>query len=204
MDDIVNQKDINKLIITDDIFAFINDKYGPPPNWTRPQGFISLSKIILAQQVSLTSANAHFLKLNEYLLEFTPTNVLNLTDEEMRNCHISRQKSKYLRALSSAIIKKHIKLEELQNLDYFEVKKQLTNIKGIGGWTADIYLMFCLKAKDIFPFGDVAVINAVKELCNAKTKEDLILLAEKWKPLRSLASYYFWHYYLKKRNRYSS
>lgn len=204
MDDIVNQKDIDKLIIIDDIFAFIDNKYGSPSNWTRPQGFISLSKIILEQQVSLASANAHFLKLNQYLPEFTPTNILNLTDEEMRNCYISRQKSKYLRALSSAIIKKHIKLEELQNLDYFEVKKQLTNIKGIGSWTADIYLMFCLKAKDIFPFGDVAVINAVKELCNAKTKKDLILQAERWRPLRSLASYYFWHYYLKKRNRSSS
>ncbi len=204
MNDIVNQKDIDKLIIIDDIFAFIDNKYGSPSNWTRPQGFISLSKIILEQQVSLASANAHFLKLNQYLPEFTPTNILNLTDEEMRNCYISRQKSKYLRALSSAIIKKHIKLEELQNLDYFEVKKQLTNIKGIGSWTADIYLMFCLKAKDIFPFGDVAVINAVKELCNAKTKKDLILQAERWRPLRSLASYYFWHYYLKKRNRSSS
>jgi len=204
MDDIVNQKDINKLIITDDIFAFIDNKYGSPPNWTRPQGFISLSKIILEQQVSLASANAHFLKLNQYLPEFTPTNILNLSDEEMRNCQISRQKSKYLRALSSAIIKKRLMLEELQNTDYFEVKKQLTEIKGIGDWTADIYLMFCLKAKDIFPFGDIAVINAVKELCNPQSKEDIILLAQKWRPLRSLASYYFWHYYLKKRNRSSS
>ena len=204
MNDIVNQKDINKLIITDDIFAFIDNKYGSPPNWTRPQGFISLSKIILEQQVSLASANAHFLKLNQYLPEFTPTNILNLSDEEMRNCQISRQKSKYLRALSSAIIKKRLMLEELQNTDYFEVKKQLTEIKGIGDWTADIYLMFCLKAKDIFPFGDIAVINAVKELCNPQSKEDIILLAQKWRPLRSLASYYFWHYYLKKRNRSSS
>jgi len=204
MDDIVNQKDINKLIITDDIFAFIDNKYGSPPNWTRPQGFISLSKIILEQQVSLASANAHFLKLNQYLPEFTPINILNLSDEEMRNCQISRQKSKYLRALSSAIIKKKLKLEELQNLDYFEVKKQLTKIKGIGDWTSDVYLMFCLKAKDIFPFGDIAVINTVKELCNPQSKEDIILLAQKWRPLRSLASYYFWHYYLKKRNRSSS
>jgi len=76
----------------------------PPPNWTRPQGFISLSKIILEQQVSLASANAHFLKLNKYLSEFTPINILNLTDEEMRNCHISRQKSQYLRALSDRLI----------------------------------------------------------------------------------------------------
>ncbi len=204
MNDIVNQKDIKKLIFADDTFAFINDKYGSPPNWTRPQGFISLSKIILEQQVSLASGNAHFLKLNKYLPEFTPTNILNLTDKEMKNCHISRQKSQYLRALSSAIIEKGLVLEELQNMDDFEVKKQLTKIKGIGDWTADIYLMFCLKAKDIFPVGDIAVVNAVKELCHTHTKEDMILLADRWRPLRSLASYFFWHYYLKNRNRSST
>jgi len=75
------------------------------------------------------------------------------------------------------------------------------NIKGIGQWTADIYLMFCMQEKDIFPFGDIAVINTVKELFFITTKEEIVLLSEKWKPFRSLAAYYFWHYYLRKRNR---
>ena len=71
----------------------------------------------------------------------------------------------------------------------------------IGDWTTDIYLMFCLQSKDIFPIGDIAVVNTVKELSDAKTKEEIILLAEKWKPFRSLAVYFLWHYYLNKRNR---
>jgi len=198
---IVNQKDIEKLIKIDGIFAFIADKYGPPPNWTRPSGFITLSKIILEQQVSLASANAHFLKLNSYLNEFTPSDILKLTDGEMRICQVSRQKATYLRALSTAIIQGDISLDELSELEEAEVRKQLTKIKGIGYWTADIYLMFCLQAKDIFPIGDIAVVNTVKELTGVRTKEEIILLAEKWKPYRSLAVYFLWHHYLRKRNK---
>ncbi|MCH6236405.1 DNA-3-methyladenine glycosylase family protein [Cognataquiflexum rubidum] len=198
---IVNPKHIKQLTNAHSLFALINENYGTPPNWTRPQGFISLSKIILEQQVSLSSAKAHFLKLNSYLVEFTPSNILRLTDEEMRSCQISRQKTKYLRALSTAIISGDVDLEELPKLNETEIRKQLTSIKGIGDWTTDIYLMFCLQSKDIFPIGDIAVVNTVKELSDAKTKEEIILLAEKWKPFRSLAVYFLWHYYLKKRNR---
>jgi len=198
---IVNPKHIKQLTSAHNIFALINENYGTPPNWTRPQGFISLSKIILEQQVNLASANAHFIKLNSYLAEFTPSNILKLTDEEMRRCQISRQKTKYLRALSTAIISGDVDLEELPKLNETEIRKQLTSIKGIGDWTTDIYLMFCLQSKDIFPIGDIAVVNTVKELSDAKTKEEIILLAEKWKPFRSLAVYFLWHYYLNKRNR---
>lgn len=198
---IVNPQHIELLTKVHNIFAFINKKYGTPPNWTRPQGFISLSKIILEQQVSLASAKAHFIKLNEYLVEFTPSNIIKLTDEEMRSCQISRQKTKCLRALSTAILNGDVDLEELPKLNETEIRKQLTSIKGIGDWTTDIYLMFCLQSKDIFPIGDIAIVNTVKELSDAKTKEDIILLAENWKPLRSLAAYFLWHYYLNKRNR---
>ncbi len=202
--DIVNQKDLELLIKGDNIFTFIYNKYGAPPNRTRPQGFISLSKIILEQQVSLASANAHFLKLNSYLQDFTPEHILNLNDLEMRNCQISRQKSTYLRALSTAIINNDIDLGEFPKLTETEIRKQLTRIKGIGSWTSDIYLMFCLQSKDIFPIGDIALVNTVRELSEVHSKEEITLLAETWKPFRSLAAYFLWHYYLKKRNRQSA
>ena len=199
--DIVNAKDIDQLKTLDGLFAIIHDKYGAPPNWTRPAGFISLSKIILEQQVSLASANAHFNKLNNYLPEFAPVEILKLNDTEMRTCQISRQKSAYLRGLSNAILEGDIDLDGLQYLPEEEVRNQLKRIKGIGDWTADIYLMFCLQSKNILPLGDIAIVNTVRELTKAKTKEDIILIADSWKPLRSLASYFLWHYYLKKRNR---
>ena len=200
-DRIVNQKDIKHLIRLDKIFSGIYKKYGAPPDWSREPGFSSLSKIILEQQVSLASANAHFLKLNTYLGEFSPSNILKLTDHEMRSCQISRQKAKYLRALSTAITTGEIDLMKLPQLNEPEIRKQLISIKGIGHWTTDIYLMFCLQAKDIFPIGDIAVVNTIKELTDAKTTDEILLLAEQWKPLRSLAAYFLWHYYLRKRNR---
>jgi DNA-3-methyladenine glycosylase II len=204
MNTIVNERDVKILIKTDKIFADIYKQHKSPPNWTRPQGFVTLSKVILEQQVSLASAKAHFIKLSNYIIEFTPANILKLTDDELRNCQISRQKSKYLRELSTAILNNNLDLEELPNLSETEVRKQLTSIKGIGNWTVDVYLLFCLQAKDIFPIGDIALVNTMKELTSAKTKEEIISLVERWKPFRSLATYFLWHYYLSKRNRKSS
>ena len=119
----------------------------------------------------------------------------------MRNCQISRQKARYLRELSSSILSEDINLEHLPKLEIGEIRQKLMQIKGIGHWTTDIYLMFCLQAKDIFPLGDVAIINTIKELSEAQTREDIIKLSDKWKPYRSLATYFLWHYYLSKRNR---
>ena len=198
---IVNPNSIRELLTLEKTFSLIYDQYGAPLNWSRPGGFVSLVKIILEQQVSLASANAHFQKLNGYLKEFSPSHVLQLTDEEMRTCQISRQKAKYLRALSMAIMHGDLDLEKLSALDETDIRRQLTSIKGIGHWTTDIYLMFCLQAKDILPIGDIAVVNTVKELWQLQSKEEILLLAEKWRPYRSLAVYFLWHYYLRKRKR---
>lgn len=200
-DRIVNQEDIRHLLGREKIFALIYERYGPPPDWSREPGFHSLSKIILEQQVSLASANAHFQKLHAYIGDFMPANILKLSDEEMRSCQISRQKAKYLRALSTAIFNGEIDLQKLSGLTQPEIRTQLTGIKGIGHWTTDIYLMFCLQAKDIFPIGDIAVVNTIKELSEARTTAEILSLAEQWQPFRSLATYFLWHYYLKKRNR---
>jgi DNA-3-methyladenine glycosylase II len=198
---IVNDTDVKKLTSTHKLFSKIKDRYGTPPNWQRPEGFVSLSKIILEQQVSLASAEAHFIKLNSYLPAFSPSKILKLTDEEMRTCQISRQKAKYLRALAQAVLNKELVFDELSKLQPEEVRKILTRIKGIGNWTTDIYLMFCLQNKDIFPLGDVALIATIKELTRIKTELGIVLFTKKLKPLRSLAAYFLWYSYLKKRKR---
>jgi DNA-3-methyladenine glycosylase II len=201
MDSIVNDIDIKTLIEKDKIIADIYRKHQSPPNWTRPQGFVTLSKIILEQQVSLASANAHFLKLSTYVKNFTPSAIIKLSDDEMRCCQISRQKSSYLRSLSLAIIDNSLDLEKISIKSEEEIRKELTNIKGIGNWTVDVYLMFCLQAKNILPIGDIALVNTIKELTPANTKEEIISFAERWRPLRSLATYFLWHHYLEKRKK---
>ncbi len=120
MKEIVNTADISTLLKCDPVFETIHTLYGPPPNWNRPEGFISLSRIILEQQVSLQSAKAHFNKLNSFLPAFTPGEIVKLSDEEMRLCQISRQKSIYLRALSSAILERKIELEKLSELPWMK------------------------------------------------------------------------------------
>ncbi|ACD96378.1 DNA-3-methyladenine glycosylase family protein [Trichlorobacter lovleyi] len=201
MRNIVNADDINTLCNKHLIFRIINDKYGIPPNWMREPGFISLSRIILEQQVSIESAKAHFEKINSYIPEFTPNEIIKLSDQEMRDCQISRQKAKYLRSLSEAILKNELNLEVMDTFNDHEIREKLTKINGIGNWTVDIYLMFCLQRKDVFPSGDIAVINAAMELLEYETKDEVLNESKKWAPLRSLAAYFLWHYYLKKRNR---
>jgi len=198
---IVNDQDIKELISIDPIFSNIFNTFGAPPDWNRPHGFVSLCKIILEQQVSLASANAHFQKLNNYVTSFTPEELAKLTDEEMKDCQISRQKATYLRALSASILAGDIDLDELHLFTESKVREKLIKIKGIGNWTIDVYLIFCLRSKDIFPIGDIALVNTVKELTDAKTAEDILALAENWRPYRSLASFFLWYYYLKKRKR---
>jgi DNA-3-methyladenine glycosylase II len=182
----------------DRIFSMIYHQYGEPPNWTRPRGFVSLSRIILEQQVSLASAKAHFTKLKAYLVDFTPQNIHRISDTEMRTCQVSRQKARYLRALASAVLDGSIDFDELRQQNDAAIKEKLMTVKGIGEWTADIYLMFCEQAKDVFPIGDIAISNTLKELTEATSREDMVEYANKWKPNRSLASFFLWHYYLSK------
>jgi len=198
---IVNPNDVRRLKKLDTVFVEIANRYGIPPNWKRDQGFVSLCRIILEQQVSLAAANAHYLKLKAYLKGISPRKILKLTNEEMRECQISRQKAEYLRQLAMAVLEKRISFSSLEQQDIDETRRQLTSIKGIGNWTTDIYLMFCLQKKDIFPFGDIAVVSTVRELYQVAELEEIRLLAENWRPYRSLAAYFFWHYYLSKRNR---
>lgn len=197
---IVNDRDIHTLCQCA-IINNIHSLYGPPPSIKRPEGFETLVKIILEQQLSLASAKAHFDKLKAHLKTVTPESILELSLDELRACQLSRQKASYVTALAKAIVNQELNLDSLSTATEKEVRAQLTAIKGIGNWTAEVYLMFSLQAKDIFPLGDIAIMNTMKELTLVTSKEAALDRAEDWRPLRSLASYYLWHYYLKKRNR---
>lgn len=194
-------KSIPYLLKKDKVFQQIVDLYGTPTISTRPQGFESLCKLIIEQQVSLASAKACYLKMESFLGEVTPQNIINTSNQELRNNAVSKQKAIYLKELSKAIINKTLDLELLSQKSEEEIKLELTAIKGIGNWTAEVYILFCLQKEDVFPIGDIALQNTLKELFPISTKEEMMILSENWKPNRSLATYFFWHYYLKKRNR---
>ena len=192
---------IPQLLEKDVVFQKIIDKYGNPFLSTRPEGFESLCKLIIEQQVSLASAKACYLKMEQFLGQVTPENILDVSSEELRKNFVSKQKAVYLKELSLAIVSGKLNLESLKIKEENQIRNELTTIKGIGNWTADVYLMFCLQKVDVFPIGDIALQNTLKELYSVSTKEEMIILSENWKPYRSLATHFFWHYYLSKRNR---
>jgi DNA-3-methyladenine glycosylase II len=193
---ILNEDDIENLTQLHTVFKAIQKQYGNPPSWQRPQGFESLCKIILEQQVSLASAEAHYNALKNYVKEFTPENILQLTAEECRSCFVSKQKASYLKALSEAILTETIHFERHEEMTEQAIRKELIAIKGIGEWTADVYLMMCLQQKDIFPIGDIALQQAAKKLFAVSSREEILEISKNWAPLRSLASYFLWHWYL--------
>ncbi len=180
----------------------ILSQYDYPPMWVRPASFKTLIHIILEQQVSLVSAKAAMNKLQTRIGIITPKKLLALNDGEMRSCYFSKQKTIYARHLAEVIISKQLNLKKLTNSRDAEVRKELKRIKGIGDWTADVYLLFALQRTDVFPVGDLAMIKALKEvkqLPEQTLKEKFLEVAEKWRPYRSIAAMILWHYYIQKR-----
>ena len=196
------KKGIKILIKSDRDLAVIIDSYGSPSQWQRKPGFATLIRIILEQQVSLSSAKKAFERLCNEVTPLTPENFLKLDDIQLKAIGFSRQKTKYGRELSQAIIKGELDIDALKKLDDLTVKKQLTKIKGIGDWTADMYLMMALQRPDIFPNKDLAVAIAVKEIKNLDNKpksEQLESIAQLWQPYRTIATMILWHYYLNRK-----
>jgi len=177
----------------------IIDTLGYPDFWSRANSFESLVHIILEQQVSLASANSALNKLKESVQEITPARILLLSDEEMRACYVSRQKSAYIRYLAEAILSGQINLQEFIQLPDDKIRVKLVALKGIGNWTVDVYLISALHRADIFPIGDLAAVNALKRVKNLPKEtplEELLVIVDNWKPYRTLAAKLLWHYYL--------
>lgn len=189
----------DQLALMDPDLATIITNHGYPPLWSRPNTFETLVHIILEQQVSLASALSALNKLKERVQELTPARLLLLTDDEMRACYCSRQKTTYIRYLAEVLLSGQLNLTELEHLPNDEIRAKLITLKGIGNWTIDVYLMFVLQRADIFPSGDLAAVNAmkrVKGLPKDTTKEELIELASSWQPYRTVATMLLWHFYL--------
>jgi DNA-3-methyladenine glycosylase II len=184
-------------------FNPVIERFGYPPFWYREPDFATLILTILEQQVSLASAKSSFSKLVEKIEIVTPENLLRLTDEELRACYFSRQKATYSKILADEIITGKLNLEDLNSRSAEEIRSRLIQIKGIGHWTIDMYLLMSLHFADIFPPGDLATIKAVYELelvPATSSKEEIINFMKKFSPFQSVATYILWHSYIERRN----
>jgi DNA-3-methyladenine glycosylase II len=193
------RKALTELASCDSDLGGILDRFGPPPMWDREPGFPTLVHIILEQQVSLASARAAFDRLLGTVGDLTPESLLELDDETLKNAGFSRQKTEYGRILATALIDGSLDLDNLRMLPDDAVRAELMRLKGIGRWTADIYLLMALGRPDVWPIGDLALVVAaqrVKDLDTRPSPEEFQSLGEAWRPWRSVAARLLWHHYL--------
>jgi DNA-3-methyladenine glycosylase II len=177
-------------------------QHGPPPLWARRPGFASLIRIILEQQVSLASAASMYRRLTSHIIPFNPERFVELGEAYLRTLGLTRQKSAYCVHLSRSLIDGQLNLRRIRRLNDLEAREELMRINGIGTWSADVYLLMALRRPDIWPSGDVALITAVTSLKDFKARpnaEQLLKLAEVWRPFRAVAARMLWQYYLARR-----
>jgi DNA-3-methyladenine glycosylase II len=179
--------------------AGILKRLGPPPLWARPPGFSTLVQIILEQQVSLASAASLFERLKRNTVPFRPARVLQLGEAHLKSQGLTRQKTAYCLHLAESLTEKRLQLSRLASMSDAEVRGALTQIKGLGNWSADVYLLMVLRRPDIFPVTDLALVIAItklKQLPARPSSRQLEAMADSWRPYRSVAARMLWQFYL--------
>jgi DNA-3-methyladenine glycosylase II len=190
---------VDELRTRDADLAAIVARHGAPPLWAREPGFPTLVLLILEQQVSLASARAAFDRLTAATDPLTPERFIRLSDAAHKQIGFSRQKTGYARGLAQSILEGSFDPAVLPGLSDDAVRAQLIRLKGIGPWSADVYLLMALGRPDVWPAGDLALQIAaqeVKGLAARPSARELMELAEPWRPWRSVAARILWQHYL--------
>ena len=196
-------KGLRALARRDPDLRLIFKRLGAPPMWSREPGFPTLVHIMLEQQVSLASAKVCYDRLAA-AAPVTPRTFLKFSDDALLKIGFSRQKTSYVRSLAKAIVVGELDLEALALMQDNDARAELTKFKGIGPWTADIYLLMALGRPDIWPRGDLALAVAyreVKSLSSSPTQDELEAAGEVWRPWRAVAARLLWSHYLDRRAR---
>ncbi len=190
---------VETLCSKDKDLAAVVEKHGPPPLWARKPGYATLVNIILEQQVSLASAKAVFERLKTATNGVTPEAIIELKAEGLRALGFTGQKAQYCHELAKLIISKQLDLKMLTRFDDKTARQSLLNVRGVGPWTADIYLLMVLRHPDIWPDGDLALAESARRIKRMRKRpnvERLRKIASAWSPWRSVAARILWHAYL--------
>jgi DNA-3-methyladenine glycosylase II len=192
------QQALDHLAEADRHMAQAIAEIGPPPPRHRPAGFATLMDVIIAQQVSTASARAISGRLLQRLPRITPEGFIALSDADLRAVGFSRQKTVYGRDLAGAFLDGRISLPKLRRLEDEAAIAALSSVKGIGRWSAEVFLLFALKRPDVMPAQDLALLVAAQRMKGLRQRPDprrLLKLAEPWRPYRSYGARMLWHYY---------
>ena len=183
------------LIKKDKTLGKIIQNYPDDFLFTKEDPFYTLARSIVGQQISVSAAQAVWNRFEKKVKTVKPKAVKNIHYMKLKACGLSRQKISYLRSLSSAFIEKKIQPKKWSSLENEIIIEELTQIKGIGRWTAEMFLIFNLCRPDIFPVDDLGLIKGICRCYSLKypiAKDCAIKLSKKWKPWRSVATWYFW------------
>jgi len=181
-----------------EIVGVMLEAAGHPPLRRREPGFAGLAWIVVGQQVSVASANAIYGRLNAAFPQLEAHALVAASEETLRSCGLSSPKMKTLRAIAHALESKSLDLDALAAMRAEEAHAALCAVHGIGPWTADIFLLFCLGHPDAWPVGDIALQEAAKIVLGLRTRPDakkLEKIGERWRPLRGVAARLLWAYY---------
>lgn len=171
---------------------------GPPPLRKRPAGLAGLAWIVVSQQVSAASAAAIHTRMQTRFPRFDADVLLATSDDELRACGLSAPKMRTLRALGAAVAEGALDIEALASMEADDARAALTRVKGIGPWSADVYLLFCLGHPDVWPAGDLALQEAARMVLRLRARPDpkrLERIGERWRPWRAAAARLLWAYY---------
>lgn len=194
------QHDLRALAREDAQVAAALERFGYPELRRRPPGFDTLLRAIVFQQISIHAAGAIWKRIEAAVVPLTAAAYCATGDDVIRACGFSRQKLLYARSLAELVASGEVPLDALDAMDDEEAIAQLVKIKGIGRWTAEIYLMFALGRRDILPADDLGLVVGMQRLKGLKKRPDrkrMLKLAESWRPRRSAASHLLWHYFHK-------
>ena len=172
-------------------------KSGLPLLRYRPPGYGTLLKVICGQQVSTAAARAITGRLDSIAKPMTPEIFLGLSEIKVRQIGLSRQKEIYGRGIAEAIMNGTFSLRKIANMEDEEAVAEMMNLKGIGRWTAEVYLIFALRRPDLWPIDDLGVVKGVmgmKGLTSRPSRQELIQIGELYKPWRSAAARMMWHH----------
>lgn len=190
---------VRELAAIDADLAGIAERHGTPPMWGRPPGFETLVRIILEQQISLSSAAAALERLVRAAGAIEPEAIVALGEDGLRAAGQTRQKSRYVVGLARDVLDGRLDLRAVVAADDDEARRLLTGVVGIGRWTADIYLLMALRRPDIWPTGDLALAGAMRRakcLEALPTGPEQSIIAETWRPWRAVAARLLWQAYL--------
>ena len=195
---------LDELCYRDPLLGSVYEQFGVPPLWRRPQSFATLVHIILEQKVSLSSANAVMLRVRAACPGMQPAQFLLVPDVVLRDAGVSQRKVSYCRSIAQCLAERSLSLPALRTLDDHQIIETLTAVRGIGPWTAGVYLMMALRRPDAWASGDRALAVSYAEcasLTEVPTYAELDTVASLWSPHRATAARLLWHAYLQKRNR---